>query len=136
MTYYLTPTIVAHRRDALSTPRTTAGMCTTDGQGIQIHGSTRPEPWPLTGRLLKTLYPDNTRDYGKRPRWADHPRIEREKGGPTRYVSHPYVLDSAAFQDFQTLEAAGWRVIVTGQSIYYPGNTVRVEIWRDQEGVK
>lgn len=132
MTYYRTPTIDHQRFQALTQQPRPTPMRTTDGQGYSIAGSRRHEDWPPGGRLLQAIRPGLGKDLDVRmPRWCDHPRIERERGGPTRYVCHPYVLDSEAFRDFQTLEAAGWRVLVTGQSVYYPGNTVRVEIWRE-----
>lgn len=130
MTDHLTPTIANQRYQALRQIPKPTPMRTTDGQGYSIAGSRQHEDWPPRGRLFRTICPDPELLGLWHPRWYDHPRIERERRGPTRYVCHPYVLDSAAFRDFHTLEAAGWRVLVTGQSVYYPGNTVRVEIWR------
>ncbi|WP_144836293.1 hypothetical protein [Kocuria rosea] len=111
------------------------GMSRFDGLGFPLHGSTAPEPWPHSGRLMKALNPgDEDRHLARYPSWADHQRIERRAGKATRYVCHPYVLSTEAFHDFIRLREAGWRVWVTGKSVYYPGGTIRVEIWWPKGG--
>ncbi|MDT2004557.1 hypothetical protein FXW78_07070 [Rhodococcus opacus] len=118
------------------------GMRHADGQGYLLHGSTEYEIWAIPGSPLLDIPTDGRRlsmvgldDEGElletiKPSWLDHQRIERD-GGETRFVCHPYHLNTEAFRDFLTLEAAGWCVWVSGESIYYPGKAVRVEIWRE-----
>lgn len=105
------------------------GIRRADGQGYRIPGSLTREYWPQT--LLRTICPATELLGEWYPQWCDHPAIERRRSEPTLYVCHPYHLGPAAFRDLLTLDEAGWRVSVTGASIYYPGATVRVAIWRE-----
>lgn len=59
--------------------------------------------------------------------WMDHRYVETHNGKDV-WVCHPYHLDSRDCDALWFLTGGGFRVEVTGASIYYPGATIRVEI--------
>lgn len=92
--------------------------------------TTRTE-WEWNNPIFRILDPDHYADpanegYAIHRRWADHRDKWITNGIPT-YSCHPYDIDGPAIDDFATLRAAGWRVLISG-SEYNPGSTVRVDI--------
>lgn len=61
-------------------------------------------------------------------RWIDH-SYRLRKNGRTVYVSEPYGMYEDAIEELFLLMACGWNVNVTGESEYYPGWTIKIEVW-------
>lgn len=78
-------------------------------------------------------YPANYESW--RREWMDHRYVEIDEKGETFWVCHPYHLTAKDMWELYVLEKFfHFRVWVSGDSAYYPGRALRVEIHPPEGG--
>jgi hypothetical protein len=73
--------------------------------------------------------------------WTDHrSKMKRRphkgnnfQSGNTIYRGEPYSIDADDMRALLALEEEGWTVTIDGDSSYYPGRTLNIQVWKEEE---